>query len=409
MFVDRSGPRSEYFLALQGALKRADIASPVLVVDRERLDANLDFLRSDVPAASSGRAMAVRLVAKSLPCLPLLRHARQALGTDRLMTFNLPMLIEIARAMPEVDQMLGKPLPVTAAARFFQEGLEPRAAQNVRWLIDSSRRLAEYGDLAEQLGRDLDVGFELDIGLHRGGFEPGQSLAEALELLRQRPRLRFAGFMGYEAHLAKVPTFAGWRDRQVAGAVTLYRRANDLADDILGRETTAGAVRNTAGSPTYRFYRNAEITGPVVNELALGSALVKPTDFDTDLLEPYQPALFIATPALKVLPRTRIPVLERLDGLKRRLDPNLARAVFIHGGYWKAVPVDPPGLRINQTYGRSSNQEMLNLGRRAQIEADDFVFLRPTQSEAVMLQFGSIAVYEGGEIGDYWPVMSASA
>ena len=74
-----------------------------------------------------------------------------------------------------------------------------------------------------------------------------------------------------------------------------------------------------------------------------------------------------------------------------------------------ADPVDPPGLEYNSTFGRSSNQEMLNGGPELEIAADEFVFLRPHQSEAVFLQFGDIAVYEDGEIVGRWPVFPASA
>jgi D-serine deaminase-like pyridoxal phosphate-dependent protein len=39
---------------------------------------------------------------------------------------------------------------------------------------------------------------------------------------------------------------------------------------------------------------------------------------------------------------------------------------------------------------------------------NDWVFLRPTQSEAVFLQFGDIAVFEGGTIVDAWPTLTSS-
>ena len=35
---------------------------------------------------------------------------------------------------------------------------------------------------------------------------------------------------------------------------------------------------------------------------------------------------------------------------------------------------------------------------------DDYVFLRPTQSERVMLQFGDLLILQGGELVDAWPV-----
>ena len=52
---------------------------------------------------------------------------------------------------------------------------------------------------------------------------------------------------------------------------------------------------------------------------------------------------------------------------------------------------------------------MLNGGPDLDISPDEFVFLRPHQSEAVFLQFGDIAVYEDGAIVERWPVFDYSA
>ena len=104
-----------------------------------------------------------------------------------------------------------------------------------------------------------------------------------------------------------------------------------------------------------------------------------------------------------------MPGLEFADAAKRSWDPNYTKTLFIYGGNWLADPVDPPGLSYNKTFGRSSNQEMLNGGPDLQAGVDDFVFFRPHQSEAVFLQFGDIAVYEDSEIVETWSVFPASA
>jgi D-serine deaminase-like pyridoxal phosphate-dependent protein len=67
-----------------------------------------------------------------------------------------------------------------------------------------------------------------------------------------------------------------------------------------------------------------------------------------------------------------------------------------------AKPAHPPGLRENRLWGTSSNQQFMELGPDDRIEEDDFVFLRPTQSEGVLQQFGPVAVYRDGRIADYW-------
>jgi D-serine deaminase-like pyridoxal phosphate-dependent protein len=399
---DESGPRDPYFLGMQAALTEAGIASPTLVIDRTRLDANIDTLMSHLPVG-----MAYRIVAKSLPSLELIAHIQKRSGSDRLMTFNQPMLTALTQAIPDADQLLGKPLPVAAARHYFN-ALAPEhaaAAANIQWLIDTPERLRQYQELARATGQTLRINLELDVGLHRGGLEAGDTLKAMLETLRDAPEFTFAGFMGYEPHLAALPEALGWRERAKSGAWRRYGEALAQAGDIFGAEAVMSLVRNAAGSPTYRYYQSTEIA----NEISAGSCLVKPTHFDTPLLEPHLPASFIATPVIKSMPQTHLPGLEFAADGQRVWDPNTARTVFIYGGNWMADPVDPPGLSYNKTFGRSSNQEMLTGGHNLAIAPDEFVFFRPHQSEAVFLQFGDIAVFEDGRIAERWKVFEASA
>ena len=121
------------------------------------------------------------------------------------------------------------------------------------------------------------------------------------------------------------------------------------------------------------------------------------------------PAAFIATPVLKALDRVQVPSLEKLTGLFALFDPSVQQAFFIHGGHWLAKPDYPTGLDYSKLYGRSSNQELLTASNKVHLAPDDFVYLRPTQSEAVLLQFGDLLVYENGEITERWPTFPISA
>jgi len=211
--------------------------------------------------------------------------------------------------------------------------------------------------------------------------------------------------MRYGPDIPAVPPTLGVGNKALKGAGNIYQAALEQATQALGADAITGITRNAAGSPTYRYYEDTTLA----NEISAGSCLVKPTHFDSELLEPHLPARFLATPVLKSLPTTRMPGLEFADGAKQAWNPSSSHPVFIYGGHWLAAPVDPPGLSYNPTFGRSSSQEMLNGGPDLALDADEFVFLRPHQSEAVFLQFGDIAVYEAGEIVDYWPVFDASA
>lgn len=384
--------RDPYFTQMQTALRDAGVVTPVLLVDQDRLDANIARLRGDLPAG-----MGYRIVAKSLPCAPLLRRIMEGASTDRLMTFNLPMLRDIAQTFPKANQFLGKPLGVAAARAFY--GTAPLDVQ-VTWLIDTVNRLRDY----DSMGVPMQIALELNVGLHRGGFVPGDEFRTALETLRDSPTLRFAGLMGYEPHVPALPQLFGWQNRALQSAWATYRAAQSQVADILGADALTRATLNAAGSPTFRLYRDTS----VANEVSVGSALVKPTDFDTTLLADYQPACFIATPVVKAPHAAPLPGLDRLQPL-RRLIPGQAEHLFIHGGHWLATPTDPPGLRYNNVFGRSSNQELLTGPADLPVAADDFVFLRPNQSEALFLQFGDIVVYAAGKVVNHWPTFAISA
>lgn len=386
-----------YFTQLRQALDTAGHCQPVLVIDKSRLDRNIDALAATVPSH-----MDVRIVAKSLPSLALLEHVTRRLNTNRVMTFNLPMLVTLAKEMPAMNQLLGKPFPVAAAARFYVD--DDNRDADVQWLIDTPERLDQYEALGAQLGMTLNVSLELDVGLHRGGFAPDWKLRMALRQIAESDVLQFGGFMGYEAHLAKMPTVAGLRTKAFNQAMQLYTEAVTLAEETLGATACSEAIFNSAGSLTYALHGQ----GSIANEMSIGTALLKGTDFDTDLLEAFQPAVFIATPVVKVLSQTKLPGMEFLDRLpKTRSKPD--QALFVHGGHWLAEPHYPKGLAQNSLYGRSSNQEMLNVPAGTSIEPDDFVFLRPTQTEAVLMQFGDLAIYHNGAFTDTWSPLPPSA
>jgi D-serine deaminase-like pyridoxal phosphate-dependent protein len=238
------------------------------------------------------------------------------------------------------------------------------------------------------------------VGLHRGGFQSVQDLSAALDLIKQNPSLEFSGLMGYDPHVPKMPS----PGRAYEAVIKRYQESVDAVRSRMGSDTSKYTF-NTAGSPTYSLHAG----DPIATELAVGSAFVKPRDFDTKTLTHHVPAAFIATPVIKAVGKTQIPGLEALSGIMRFFDANSERAYFIHGGHWLAEPESPPGLEFNSLFGRSSNQEMLTGSQSVVLKPDDFVFFRPNQSEAIFLQFGDLLVYEDGKIVDRWPTFPVSA
>lgn len=399
--ADAGGPYPPYFAALNALLRAQGPGRPLIVIDRERLHANCAKVKAHL---APGKAL--RIVAKSLPSLPLLQDVMAQLGTARLMAFHQPHLNALATALPQADLLLGKPMPVHAAATFYRTlgktGFDP--ARQLQWLIDSRERLQDYLQLAQALGTKMRVNLEIDVGLHRGGLPGPEALGPLLDLTAAHPQqLEFAGFMGYDAHVGKIPSVIETRATSFAKACTAYRAMQDALFARHPDWRSRALTFNGAGSPTLRLHDEKS----PLNEVAAGSCLVKPKDFDLDLLADLEPAAFIATPVLKALPGVTIPGIEGARGLFARWDRNQQRSYFIYGGLWLAQYEAPPGLRDNGLYGKSSNQAIVTGSDRVPLRVDDHLFLRPTQSERVLLDFGDLAVVEGGRLTQWWPVLPA--
>ncbi len=399
MMRDRGAPHAPPFSGLNAELRRAGPGKPVLLLDMDALDANLDVVKRAVAPG-----LAVRVVAKSLPSVPLLRYVMDRLGTKRLMVFDDTVTL-LASELPEADLLLGKPLPVQAVAAFYEAhgeagGADPGA--RVQWLVDGPERLAQYAALATKLGVRMRVSLEVDIGLHRGGSATIDEMRALLAVIAADPaHLSFAGLMGYDAHVTSAPPVLSSTTRAFEAAterLAAFRAAVETHSVALVHE---GTVWNGGGSKTYALHRS---DGPV-NEVALGSCLVKPTDFDVPTLAAHVPALFLAAPVLKRLAGARVPFLEWASRAWAAVDPNRQVTYFIFGGGWMAKPVSPAGLSDNPIYGFSTNQAMLNGSAKTALLPDDWVFFRPTQSERLVQEFGALRLVRGGALDGTWSVI----
>jgi len=337
-------------------------------------------------------------VTKSLQAPALLGAVLDGAGTSRMMVFNGVMLDEIAAFRPGGDVLLGRPLPAVQVAAFLRAHAgDPAPAARPQWLIDSGQRLAQYAEIARAQATPMRINLEIDVGLHRGGFADEAVLAAVIELALAEPLIQVAGLMGYDTHAAGAPDPAA----ETARASARLQRARDLLVARLGGDP-GSLTLNTAGSLTYPLH----LSDGVANEVAVGSAFVKPTRFDAPALKNHLPAAFIAQPVLKAVEPALIPRLEGLADALETIDPNTRRGFFVYGGYGDARPVSPPGLAFSPLYGVRA---MLTGPAGVTLEQDDFVFLRPTESEGVLLQFGDLAVYDGGEITERWRTFKVAA
>lgn len=386
-----------YFQSLSRALREMDRAIPYLVVDLDLLDRNITSLQEQLAGVPN-----LRLVVKSLPSIPLLEYLMAQLQTGRLMVFHQPFLLEIVAAFRQpLDILLGKPMPASTVTHFLQSAGEH--PHRIQWLVDTPKRLKEYCQLARESGKKLRVNLEIDVGLHRGGFRDVVDLRQALAFIKDHSdQLEWTGFMGYDPQVVKLPALLGRPVQHLQRANNLYQQYMELVREEFPGLWHDELIFNGAGSLTFALHQKG--TSPL-NEVAVGSALLKPTTFDIPPLASFVPACWIATPVLKKRLGTRLPGLGLLPKWMSWMWPHLRYSYFIYGGYWKADYCYPPDIRLNQLFGPSTNQSMLNASGKCPLDVDDYVILRPWQSEFVLLQFGRILTYRAGAMHAEWSVL----
>ena len=397
---DRGAHYDDYFAKLNRILRTSGEGRPVLVLDLDRLDRNLDIVKATIRPPRQ-----FRVVAKSLPSIPLLNYIFERSGTRHAMVFHEPSIRELALAFPDIELLLGKPMPIRAAEHFYaafptDAVFDP--ARQLQWLVDSHERLEQYAGLAAKRGVTIQVNIEIDVGLHRGGLTKPDDLLPLLATIAADPRLRFSGFMGYDAHVASAPPVLASVEGELFNVLRRYKAFVEAGRNAQPELFSEALTFNGAGSKTYMLYEPED----VLNDLALGSGLVMPTDFDVPTLNRHQAAMFIASPVLKKIEGTTIPYLEKFAPLFSWWNPNWAQTYFVYGGGWLAKYAAPQGLQDNAIYGFSTNQAIVNGSAATGLEVDDHIFLRPTQSEQVLQMFGDIVVVRGGEIVGRWPVMA---
>lgn len=397
---DNGAAYTSYFKELNNELKQNGPGKPIVLLDLDRLDSNLKLLKEKIKPPLS-----YRVVVKSLPSIDLLKYIVNATGSKRLMVFHSGDIVMLLNdpQFQKFDILLGKPMPIAALENIYSK-TKKENFQNVQWLVDTSDRVAQYLEFAKKKDVKLKLSLEIDIGLHRGGFSKPEDSLAVLELLQTNPKnLDLSGYMGYEPHVASVPVVFG--NKISAMEKSLQNSLDKYSDFVkLGKENFPDLFRkelvfNGGGSKTYGFYRN---NPGVVNDVSLGSALVKPTDFDVESLEEHSPAVYIATPVLKRLTGTKIPFLESLSFLFSFWNPNQELTYFIYGGAFSAKKESPKGLEDNSLFGTSTNQSILNGSNATSLEPDDHVFFRPTQSEKVMAEMGEIHLVRSGKLIGVW-------
>ena len=395
-----------YFAQMNEALKKQYGGVNVGIIDLDRLDSNIHFVRQKL-----GNDYKLRLVTKSLPSLDLLKYLMTKSQTNRLMVFSELFIAAILSNLnpDSLDVLLGKPLPIDAFIRLTTYN----GWNTVNWLVDTKKRLNEYLDYAQQKHIRIKINLEIDIGLHRGGFETIKDFAEAVQIIIQNGQhLELTGLMGYDGHVPYVPFYIN-KERSINRAFVnvqeLYGQFVNELKKYYDTKAISSMTFNSGGSHTYFYYSSHHKSITPVNDIAVGSTFLAPHQF-SDLIElGQQPALFLSSPILKKIESAKLPHAEKLTTLINLWNPNLKVSYFMLGGGWPGEVVSPTGLRRNYWWDGNNlgytnllpNQSILSSSDENNINIDDFVFYHAWEGDG-MLCFTKILLYRQSGIVGQW-------
>ncbi|CAF4555342.1 unnamed protein product [Rotaria socialis] len=387
------------------ALKEQRSGASAGIIDLDRLDSNVHFVQKQL-----GDGYQLRLVTKSLPSLDLLKYMMVKVQTNRLMVFSESFLAEILSNLnpDSLDILLGTPLPVDAFIRLVAYN----GWNTINWLIDTNERLNQYLYYAQQEHIRIKINLEIDVGLHRGGFEITKDFAEAVEIIKQNSQyLELTGLMGYDGHVPYVPFYIN-KERSIRKTFVHVQELYDQFVDELKKHYDAKAMStmtfNSGGSHTYFYYSDYKSATPV-NDIAVGSGFLAPKQF-SDLIElGHQPALFLSAPVLKKIESSKLPHAEKLSALVNIWDPNLKTSYFMLGGGWPGELVGPMGLKRNHWWDENDlgytnqlpNQSILSGSDENTLNVSDFIFYHPWEGDG-MLCFKKLVLYRQNSIAGEW-------
>ncbi|CAF1922307.1 unnamed protein product [Rotaria magnacalcarata] len=387
------------------ALKEQRGGANAGIIDLDRLDSNVHFVQKQL-----GDGYQLRLVTKSLPSLDLLKYMMVKVQTNRLMVFSESFLAEILSNLnpDSLDVLLGTPLPVDAFVRLTTYN----DWNNINWLIDTKKRLNQYLYYAQQEHIRIKINLEIDVGLHRGGFEIAKDFVEAVEIIKQNSQyIELTGLMGYDGHVPYVPFYIN-KERSIRKTFVhvqeLYGQFVDELKKHYGVKAMSTMTFNSGGSHTYFYYSDYKSITPV-NDIAVGSGFLAPKQF-SDLIElGHQPALFLSAPVLKKIESSKLPHAEKLSALVNIWDPNLKTSYFMLSGGWPGELVGPVGLKRNHWWDENDlgytnqlpNQSILSSSDENNLNVSDFVFYHPWEGDG-MLCFKKLVLYKENSIVGEW-------
>ena len=225
-------------------MSRAELDTPVMLLDLDRFEANARRLSGAI--AAGGKDWRPHSKGHKSPWIARRQMEFGAIGVTCAKVSEAEVMVEGGVPSILIANELATRRKVERAAR-----LQDRA--EVMICADDPFHVRLASEVATDLGVEIPMVIDVNIGMNRTGVAPGQPALEIARAIDRAPGLRLAGIMGYEGHVLTQWPNEAKRAGTVAAVAGLIESRGRIEDDGMPVGIVSGG-----GSGNYMFAASLE-------------------------------------------------------------------------------------------------------------------------------------------------------
>ncbi|HEY3777825.1 MAG TPA: DSD1 family PLP-dependent enzyme [Rhizomicrobium sp.] len=262
---------------------RTRLATPALVIDLDRFEANI--ARMTAHAAAHG--IALRPHAKTHKCAEI---ARRQIAAGALGICVAKLGEAEALAEPGIDSILITSPVVTEGAIARLVALNARVGELIA-VCDNAATSERLAEAARNTGKRLRLLVDIDPGMGRTGIRPGDEAAALVRTIAGTPAFEYCGLQCYAGNLQHLESGNERRHASLAALAELGRFCERLREEGLAPGIVSGA-----GTGTFDIDPDAH----VLSELQVGSYIFMDRQYNavwknSGERPPFDTSLFVQT------------------------------------------------------------------------------------------------------------------
>jgi D-serine deaminase-like pyridoxal phosphate-dependent protein len=363
--------REMYGSAIGGS--KYDVVTPALVVDRDVLRSNLEYMQSRLPGLHARLRGHVKN--HKSPHIARMQLEHGAFGLCAATIWEAIVMVRAGADDVLIANQLVTPQKRRAAALLAREA-------NVIVNVDDAGDAEALSQAAVAAGTTVGVLVEVDTGMHRSGVDsPEEGLAVA-KRVQQLPGLRMDGLSGYEGHCS-MEMDTETRHRKQAVAMSYFVEVADL----LEANGVPCPILSAAGTAT-AFWTGSN---PRITELQLGSYAA---------MDDYH---YLMEPSFKKATSAVVTVISRR---KDRVVLNLGKKTFGAADVGN-IPAYPRifGFEDLKPYRFDEEHATYDADASCPLKVGDVVGFHLGYTPFAVNYFDAYHVIEGDRVVDIWPIM----